>query len=144
MIKSDSLKKEKVKRLVLKFPKQLIDRPIVYHLVKDYDLVVNILKAQVAPDEEGILVVEISGTEQNYHRGIEFLKKTGVVTQQLGKDITLDKKKCTSCGVCVPLCPVGALEVNRKTFEVVFNKEKCIACELCIPSCPTRAIKLEF
>jgi len=144
MIKSGSLKKEKIKRLVLKFPKQLLDRPIVYHLVKDYDLIVNILKAHVAPDEEGILVVEISGTEQNYHRGIEFLKKTGIIIQYLGKDIVLDQKRCTSCGVCVPLCPVNALEVNKKTFEVIFNKEKCIACELCIQACPTKAIKLEF
>jgi len=144
MMKSEMLKKEKAKRLVLKFPKQLLDRPIVYHLVKDYDLVVNILKAHVAPDEEGILVIEISGDEQNYLRGIEFLKKTGIITQPLGKDITLDKKKCSSCSVCVPLCPVNALEVDKKTFEVIFNKEKCIACELCIQACPTKAIKLEF
>jgi ferredoxin len=144
MIKPESLKKEKVKRLVLKFPKQLLDRPIVYHLVKDYDLVVNILKAHVAPDEEGILVIEISGSEQNYRSGIEFLKKTGIITQQLDKDITLDEKKCSSCGVCVPLCPVDALEIDKKTFEVKFNKEKCIACELCIQVCPTKAIKLKF
>jgi NAD-dependent dihydropyrimidine dehydrogenase PreA subunit len=144
MIKPDSTKTEKVRRLVLKFPKHLLDRPIVYHLVKDYDLVVNILKAHVAPDEEGILVLEISGSEQNFYRGIEFLKKTGIITQQLTKDITLDKTKCFSCGACVPLCPVNALEIDKKTFEVIFHKEKCIACEICIQACPTRAIKLKF
>ena len=41
------------KRIVLHFPKRLVDRPIVYHLIKDYNLEFNILKAQATPEEEG-------------------------------------------------------------------------------------------
>lgn len=33
------------RRLVLTFPPRLVEEPITYRLIKDYDLVVNILKA---------------------------------------------------------------------------------------------------
>lgn len=139
-----SPKKLKSKKLVLKFPKHLVDQPVVYHLVKDYNLIVNILKANISPGEEGILVLELSGSDTEYHNGIEFLKKSGIIIEQLGKDIVLDKKKCVNCGACIPLCPVNALEINKETFEIHFNKEKCIACEVCISACPVKAIKLEI
>ena len=54
------------KRIVLKFPPNLIDQPIVYKLVKEYDLVFNILRARVTPKEEGELVIELQGKKQNY------------------------------------------------------------------------------
>jgi len=49
------------KRIVLKFPHKLVDQPIVYRLVKDFDLEFNILKASVTPREEGLVVLEIWG-----------------------------------------------------------------------------------
>ncbi|MCX7716369.1 MAG: 4Fe-4S binding protein [Endomicrobia bacterium] len=137
-----SSKDEVLRRLVLKFPKQLIDRPIVYHLVKDYDLMINILKASVQPDAEGVMVLELSGKKENFEKGINFLKKLGVEIQPLSKDIKFDEKICYHCGVCVPICPVGALRMNTKTHLVSFDKDKCIACELCIKVCPPKAIKL--
>jgi len=39
------------KRIVLHFPKRLVDRPIVSRLVKDYDLEFKILKALVTTEE---------------------------------------------------------------------------------------------
>ena len=51
---------ETKKRLVLHFPNEILDKPIVYVLVKDYDLVFNILKAFVVPGKEGLLVMELS------------------------------------------------------------------------------------
>jgi ABC-type methionine transport system ATPase subunit len=45
------------KKIVLRFPKRLVDRPIVYRLVKDFDLEFNILKASVTPEQEGLLVL---------------------------------------------------------------------------------------
>ncbi len=51
------------KKYVLKFPARLVDRPIASELVSEYGLVVNILRARVEPDEEGMLVVELTGDE---------------------------------------------------------------------------------
>ncbi len=144
MTKQELQKQEVVKRLVLKFPKRFVDQPVIYHLTKDFDLMFNILKANIESDKEGFLVIELSGKEQNYRRGIEFLKKLGITVQQLDKDIKFDKTKCVSCGVCVPLCPVGAFKVDKETYEIGFDENKCIVCELCIKICPVKAIKVEF
>ena len=135
-------KHEISKKLVLKFPKHLIDRPIVYRLVKDYNLMINILKASIQPDAEGIMVLELSGKKNDFDNGIHFLKKLGIEVQPLSKDIKFDEKVCYHCGVCIPICPVGALKMDKETHLVSFDKSKCIACELCIKICPPKAIKL--
>jgi NIL domain. len=52
------------RKLLLTFPNNLIDKPITYHLVKDYDLELNILRARVTPKEEGRLIVELNGRKE--------------------------------------------------------------------------------
>ena len=44
------------KKVVLNFPPHLIDQPITYRLIKDYGLVVNILRARITPQEWGSMV----------------------------------------------------------------------------------------
>ena len=83
------------KRVVLQFPTRLIDQPIIYRLVKDYDLVLNILKASVTPNEEGLMVLELSGARASYDRGIKYLQDTGVRIQSLGQDIMRNDVRCT-------------------------------------------------
>ncbi|MDD5455202.1 MAG: 4Fe-4S binding protein [Candidatus Ratteibacteria bacterium] len=130
------------RRLVLTFPASLVGEPITYKLVKDYDIVLNILKAQVTPEEEGKLVVDLQGTESNLKNAITYLKNLGVTVQPLKKDVRMNKDKCTHCTVCVTVCPTKALTVDRKTMNVQFIPEKCIACELCIPACPYNAMEI--
>ena len=132
------------KRIVLHFPKRLVERPIVYRLVKDYDLEFNILKASVTPEEEGLLVLELTGDSRKYDRGVRFLTDAGVKIQDLSQDITRDEERCTDCGACATICPVGALAIDLKTRHVSFYNEKCIACGLCIKSCPPRAMQTKF
>ncbi len=132
------------KRIVLHFPKNMVNQPIVYRLVKDFDLEFNILKAEINPKEEGLLVLELKGTSENYKRGIEYLKKEKVSTQPLSHDVTMNKEKCVDCSVCVPLCPTKALVCNETTREVTFIKNKCVACGICIPACPYGAMNISF
>ena len=132
------------KRVVLTFPHQLVDQPITYHLIKDYDLMINILRARVTPKEEGRLVMEIEGSKESLKKGIAYLEELGVNIQPLAQDVSWDQQRCTRCSVCVPICPTGAFSVNRKNREVSFDKEKCIACGLCVPVCPYKAIKILF
>jgi len=75
------------RRIVMKFPHRLLDQPIISNLVKDYNLEFNILKASVMPNEEGLLVLELTGTEKDYEKALEYLKKTGVNLQPLSQDI---------------------------------------------------------
>jgi ferredoxin len=132
------------KKIVLHFPRRSVDQPIVYKLVKDFDLQFNILKASVTPEEEGLMVLELIGKKEDFDRGIEYLESCGVKIQPLSRDVIRIEEKCTHCGVCVPICPTGALYIDEETRKVIFKNEKCIACELCIKICPPRAMEVHF
>ena len=131
-------------RIVLKFPHKLVDQPIIYRMVKDFDLEFNILKAYVTPKEEGLMVLELKGLEADLDKALEYVKSIGVSVQPLSKDIKRNDSKCTHCGACVPICPTGALVTDPLTRKVLFYDTKCIACELCIKACPPRAMELHF
>jgi ferredoxin len=132
-------------KVVLNFPKEKIDKPIVYRLIREYDLVFNILKASITPDQEGHMVLELVGQNSEIEKGIKYLRDQGVSIQPLSKDIRVNWDECIQCGACVSICPTAALFVkDRKTMEVAFDSDKCIACELCIRPCPPRAIEVHF
>jgi L-aspartate semialdehyde sulfurtransferase ferredoxin len=132
------------KRIVLTFPHKLLDEPIVYKLVKEFDLVFNILQAKITPKEEGLMILELKGKKENYAEGIKYLTGLGVKIQPLSQDVTRDEARCTHCGACISVCPTGALYIDKKTMKVLFDLEKCIACELCVRACPPRAMVVKF
>jgi ferredoxin len=134
------------KRVVLHFPKRLVEQPVIYHLVKDYNLEFNILRASITaePEEEGLLVLQLKGEQEEYDKGVKFLLKSGVKIQSLSQDVTRNEARCTHCGACVTICPPGAFEIDLKTRQVRFNDEKCVACGLCIKTCPPRAMEVHF
>lgn len=130
------------KILVLRFPKTEVQKPIVCHLAKDYDLTFNILNASVFPRKEGIMVLELLGSKKNYQEGVKYLREQGVHVQNASQEIKRIKKKCTHCGACTAVCPTGALSVHRPEMSVDFNQKICSVCELCVPTCPTRAMEI--
>jgi ferredoxin len=132
------------KRIVLRFPKRLVERPIIYRLIKDYNLEFNILRASITPEQEGVMVIELKGDQTEYDKGIEFLIKAGVKIQSLSQDVTRNEERCTHCGACITVCPPGAFRVDPKTRMVIFDNKKCIACGLCIPACPPHAMEVHF
>ncbi|MFC1954787.1 NIL domain-containing protein [Chloroflexota bacterium] len=132
------------KKIVLRFPRRLVNRPIVSRLVKEFNLDFNILKASVTPEEEGLLILEISGKQEDYDKGIEYLTKAGVKIQLLSQDVTRNEDRCTDCGACITVCPTSAFELEPDTRRVVFRSIKCLGCGLCIKACPPRAMELHF
>lgn len=48
------------------------------------------------------------------------------------------KDLCDGCGLCVPVCPVSAVSVEREKAEI--NPFVCTGCGACIPVCPREAI----
>ena len=132
------------KRIVLRFPRRLVDRPIVYRLVKDHNLEFNILKASVTPAEEGLMVLELSGEQEAYDKGIRYLTANGVRIQSLSQDVTRNEERCTHCGACITICPTDAFELDPSTRQVRFYNEKCMACGICIKACPPRAMEVHF
>ncbi len=132
------------KRIVLHYPKRLVDRPIIYQLVKEYNLEFNILKALFTQEAEGLMVMEISGEQKDYDRGIKYLTESGVRIQSLSQDVIRNEERCTHCGACITICPTSAFELDPLTRRVNFDNEKCVACGQCIKACPPRAMELHF
>jgi len=129
-------------KVVLHFSKEIWDKPIIYKLIKEYDLIVNILKASVLPKRESYLILELEGDSNIYRQGIDYLKECGVVVDSIDQDIKRDEDICTHCGACTAICPTNALSINRDTMEVLFDSELCSGCELCVPVCPPRAMEV--
>ena len=132
------------RRIVLHFPPLVTGQPVVYRLVRDFDLKFNIIKASVSPGEEGLLVMELSGEQKNYDKGIRYLNEVGVKIQSLSQDVVRDEAKCTHCGACIAICPTNAFSLEPKTRKVLFDHNKCVVCGLCVKACPTRAMRLYF
>ena len=95
------------KKLMFYFPKCVCDKPIIYHLVKDYHLIVNVYRAKVTPEEEGYLVLDVTGTEEAIQGAIDFVKTFDVTVNYSGKGVIRDEERCSHCGYCIPYCPRG-------------------------------------
>ena len=132
-------------KLMLFFPKCECEKPIIYHLVKDYNLVVNVFRAKVTPEEEGYLVLDVTGRQEDIDRALDFVRTFNVTINYTAKGVTWDEARCTHCGHCVPHCPTQALDfADRDSRRVAFDETKCIECLACIRVCPFGACASAF
>ena len=99
--------------LVLRFSQEIVDKPIITNLVREYNLTFNILKAQIFPRKEGMLVMELRGSAENFDQGVHYLQGMGVQVEPVSQGIRRDEEKCYHCGTCTAVCPTGALHVNE-------------------------------
>ena len=67
--------------------------------------------------------------------------------------LTLDKNKCTGCGICMEICPREAIEVTKtpkiegkeaKSPTVAISEEKCTYCGMCEALCPFGALSTKI
>jgi NAD-dependent dihydropyrimidine dehydrogenase PreA subunit len=130
------------KKFELFFVPELVNEPITYVLVKDYDIRFNILRAAIE-EKGGQLLIEMDGRPDQISKGINYLQEKGVDVKELNEFVTKDETRCTNCGMCVTICPAEAIEMDRTSWKVTFIKDKCIACGLCVTSCPPKAMKLK-
>lgn len=132
-------------KVFLYFPKSETEKPIVYQLVKEYNLVVNIYRAKVTPEEEGYLSLEITGTEADMERAYSYLNEFEVDIHAGNIGLHWDPEECVHCGNCIAHCPTGALHFTDKDSRTVgFNESKCVECLACLPNCPFAACSSGF
>ncbi|MDH4122857.1 MAG: 4Fe-4S binding protein, partial [Thermoplasmata archaeon] len=102
-------------KYVLTFPHKAAQEPITYSLVENFHIKLNILRAQI-DEKGGKMVLELMGRSEAIKKGIQYLKSREVVVQSIEEGVRKDEEKCTQCGVCVSVCPVDALRLDRKTW----------------------------
>jgi len=129
---------------VLRFLKDTSEQPVIYHLVKKFDIEFNILKADILPHREGMMILKLRGTKENVLNGVKYLETYGVEVKRLATAISRDEDKCYQCGACTGVCPVQALSIRRKDMAVLFDPEKCTGCGQCVTICPVRAMQVSL
>lgn len=75
-------------RVRLTFPSELVQQPVIYRLVKDFDIVTNIRRADVKADH-GWMVLEMEAEEERLEQGVAWLKKQGVTVDPIERDVVL-------------------------------------------------------
>ena len=75
-------------RVRLIFPAELVQKPLIYHLVKDFDLITNIRRADVRADH-GWCVLELEGAPERLEAGVAWLERQGVTIDPIECDVVL-------------------------------------------------------
>jgi formate hydrogenlyase subunit 6/NADH:ubiquinone oxidoreductase subunit I len=130
------------RRLTLHFPREAVHQPITYRLAVDFDIAAKILRAQIAPNQSGTMVVELSGDIDELEAAQAWLERQGLRLNPAPGEIHVDPERCVDCGLCASVCPSGALAFDPAAQRLRFETSRCLVCEQCIPSCPLEAIRL--
>ncbi len=133
-----------VQKLILSFPVDATDRPLVYDLIRIYDIKINLLKAEIQPGKTGTLLAEFDADTLKIDQAIAYLNQNGVTVNPVSSKVSHDENRCLNCGNCVSACFSHALTIGAPDWKLRFNPEKCIACKLCLKACPLKLFKIEF
>ena len=52
--------------------------------------------------------------------------------------VQIDRKKCTSCLMCVEFCPSASMYFSAR----IPSPYKCVACGICVRACPEGALEI--
>lgn len=136
----EDAKKQYRKIIQLTFPPEHANKPVMCHMVRQYDVMYNIVAAQTTPGKEGYLTVELSGGEETCLAALEYVRGQGIIVAPAHQHVSRNEESCMHCGMCVAMCPVDALVVAPKNRMVLFDEEKCTACGMCVRICPVKAM----
>lgn len=131
------------KRIVLNFPAESTQKPVIYDIVKKFDVVTNILKANVKGDQGGRMVVELEADADRIRKAIRYIESCGIEVSTLGSKIQWNGDLCTDCGTCTSSCLSGALTIQAPDWKLKFNPDKCVACKLCLKACPLKLFSMD-
>ena len=73
-------------RLFVSFPETLVDRPLIYEIIKQYDVVPNIRRANVE-DRSGWIILELAGPHDACDAAIAYLEGLGCTVNPMEGDV---------------------------------------------------------
>jgi hypothetical protein len=74
------------RRLKLIFGRSLVTEPVIYQLGKQFEIVTNIRRADVA-HEQGWVLLEVTGEPDELDRGVAYLESRGVAVEPAEGDV---------------------------------------------------------
>ena len=131
------------RRVVLHFPPSVVQTPITYVLAKEYDIASNILRAEIAPEESGKLVMEMDGLPDKLDEAIMRMKDYGIEVTEIARKVIFDMDKCIHCGACISVCLAGALKLDSE-YHLQYIEPKCTVCEMCVSACPVDVVNIDI
>lgn len=73
-------------RLFVSFPEELVDRPMIYEVVKQFDVVPNIRRANVEA-HSGWVILEFEGSDDSIRQAIAYLESVGCTCNSMEGDV---------------------------------------------------------
>ncbi len=73
-------------RIFVSFPESLVDRPMIYEIVKNYDVVPNIRRANVEADS-GWIILELNGAPEARAAAVAYLQELGCTVNRMEGDV---------------------------------------------------------
>jgi hypothetical protein len=73
-------------RLFVSFPEALVERPMIYELVKRFDVVPNIRRANVEA-HSGWIILELEGDDAARDDAIAYLEELGCTVNRMEGDV---------------------------------------------------------
>jgi len=134
----------KKKKYLLTFPATLTTDPVIYNLIKRFDLKINILKAEITSGEAGKLLAEFNGEGKKINEALSYLNETGIEYASIEKKITYKEEDCVHCGSCTAVCFAGALTLNKDDKKIKCDYDNCVGCELCVTACPLFLLQIDL
>ncbi|MFH0893360.1 MAG: NIL domain-containing protein [Bacteroidota bacterium] len=131
-------------RFILTFPTHAINEPVVYHLITDYSIKINIFNAYINSGEECNLALEMDASRVQIDQARSYLNDTGIVCEPLDKKIAFKSEACIHCGSCTAVCYSGALKMDKPDWKLQFDASSCTVCELCTTACPLKLFYIDF
>lgn len=74
------------RQLQLTFPESQVTEPVIYQIIKQYDVVPSIRRANIA-NHVGFLIIELTGEEESIKSAIVFLEERGIKVSDAAGDI---------------------------------------------------------
>jgi ABC-type methionine transport system ATPase subunit len=73
-------------RLFVSFPEELVEQPLIYQMVKRFDVVPNIRRANVE-SHSGWIILELSGPHSARDEAVAYLEGLGCIVDRMEGDI---------------------------------------------------------
>jgi L-aspartate semialdehyde sulfurtransferase ferredoxin len=73
-------------RLFVSFPEELVDRPMIYEVVKRFDVVPNIRRANVE-QHSGWVILELIGDQAQLDGSVAYLEEVGCTVNTMEGDV---------------------------------------------------------